>query len=58
MRVGILGFVYRNDPEKLVKVALLSGRITHSHPVSDAASIAGAYAVKLALDGVEPERNV
>jgi ADP-ribosylglycohydrolase len=25
------------------------------HPVSDAASIAGAYAVKLALDGIEPE---
>ncbi len=44
----------RNKPEKLVKVALFSGRITHSHPVSDAASIAGAYAVKLALDGVEP----
>ena len=56
MRVGILGFIYRNDPEKLVKAALLSGRITHSHPVSDAASIAGAYAVKLALDGVEPEK--
>jgi len=55
MRVGILGFIYRNDPEKLVKAALLSGRITHSHPVSDAASIAGAYAVKLALDGMEPE---
>ena len=56
MRVGILGFIYRNNPEKLVKAALLSGRITHSHPVSDAASIAGAYAVKLALDGVEPEK--
>ena len=56
MRAGILGFVYRNDPQKLVKVALVSGRITHSHPVSDAASIAGAYAVKLALDGVEPEK--
>lgn len=55
MRAGILGFIYRNDPEKLVKVALISGRITHSHPVSDAASIAGAYAVKLALDGLEPE---
>ena len=54
MRIGILGFIYRNDPEKLVKAALISGRITHSHPVSDAASIAGAYAVKLALDGVEP----
>ena len=55
MRVGILGFIYRNNPEKLVQAALLSGRITHLHPVSDAASIAGAYAVKLALDGIEPE---
>ena len=55
MRVGILGFIYRNDPKKLVQAALLSGRITHLHPVSDAASIAGAYAVKLALDDVEPE---
>lgn len=55
MRVGILGFIYRNNPEKLIQAALLSGRITHLHPVSDAASIAGAYAVKLALDGMEPE---
>ncbi len=54
MRVGIIGFIYRNNPEKLIKVALFSGRITHSHPISDAASIAGAYIVKLALDGVEP----
>lgn len=54
MRAGILGFVYQNDPKKMVKVALVSGRITHSHPVSEAASLAGAYAVKLALDGVEP----
>jgi ADP-ribosylglycohydrolase len=55
MRVGILGIIYRNNFEKLVQAALLSGRITHLHPVSDAASIAGAYAVKLALDDVEPE---
>ncbi|WP_230627542.1 ADP-ribosylglycohydrolase family protein [Methanosarcina barkeri] len=54
MRVGILGFVYQNDPIKLVKVAQVSGRITHSHPVAEAASIAGAYSVKLALDGVDP----
>ena len=54
MRAGILGFIYRNDPDKLVRVSLLSGRITHSHPSAEAASIAGAYAVKLALDGVEP----
>lgn len=54
MRAGILGFVFRNDPQKLVEVALISGRITHSHPVAEAASIAGAYAVKLALDGMDP----
>ena len=54
MRVGIIGFIYRNSPEKLIKTALFSGRITHSQPISDAASIAGAYIVKLALNGVEP----
>ncbi|WP_292387887.1 ADP-ribosylglycohydrolase family protein [Methanosarcina sp. UBA5] len=54
MRVGILGFIFRNDPEKLIKAASISGRITHTHPVSEAASLAGAYAVKLALDEVEP----
>ena len=52
MRVGIIGFIYRNDPVKLLEVASLSGKITHSHPTSDAATIAGAYAVKLALDGI------
>lgn len=55
MRVGILGFIFSNDPEKLIEAASLSGRITHNHPTADAASIAGAYAVKLALDGVDPE---
>jgi ADP-ribosylglycohydrolase len=54
MRAGILGFIFQNDPQKLVKVALISGKITHSHPVAEAASLAGAYAVKLALDGVDP----
>jgi len=54
MRAGIIGFVYQNDPEKLVKVAQISSRITHSHPIAETASIAGAYAVKLALDGMEP----
>ncbi|AKB53599.1 ADP-ribosylglycohydrolase [Methanosarcina sp. A14] len=56
MRVGILGFVFRNDPEKLIKAASISGRITHTHPAADAASVAGAYAVKLALDWVKPRK--
>jgi len=55
MRVGILGFIFRNDPQKLINAASLSGKITHSHPTADAASIAGAYAVKLALDEMAPE---
>ncbi len=55
MRVGILCFIYSNDPDKLIKAASLSGRITHSHPIADAASVAGAYAVKLALDRVAPD---
>jgi len=55
MRAGILGFIYRDDPEKLIDAASLSGRITHTHPTADAASIAGAYAVKLALDEVAPK---
>lgn len=55
MRVGILGFIFSNDPERLIKAASLSGRITHNHPTADAASIAGAYAVKLALDGIPPK---
>jgi ADP-ribosylglycohydrolase len=55
MRAGILGFIFRNDPEKLIDAASLSGRITHTHPTADAASVAGAYAVKLALDGIAPE---
>lgn len=54
MRVGIVGFIFWKDPEKLIKAASISGRITHTHPAADAASVAGAYAVKLALDGMEP----
>lgn len=55
MRSGIIGFIYRNNPEKLLEVASLSGKISHCHPTADAACIAGTYAVKLALDGVRPE---
>ncbi len=55
MRVGVLGFIFQNDPEKLIKAASISGRITHTHPTADAASVAGAYSVKLALDGITSE---
>ncbi|MEO0561838.1 MAG: ADP-ribosylglycohydrolase family protein [Chloroflexota bacterium] len=54
MRVATIGYLYQHDTAKLVEVARASGIITHGHPAAVAASIAAAYLVKLALDGVPP----
>lgn len=55
MRVATIGYLYQNDEAKLREVAQQSGIITHGHPAAVAGSIAAAYLVKLALDGVAPE---
>lgn len=55
MRVAAIGYLYQNDETRLREVAHSSGIITHGHPAAQAASLAGAYLVKLALDGVPPE---
>jgi ADP-ribosylglycohydrolase len=52
MRVATIGYLYQHDETRLREVAHASGLITHGHPAAVAASIAAAYAVKLALDGV------
>lgn len=54
MRVATIGYLYQHDEAKLKEVAHSSGIITHGHSAAIAASIAGAYLVKLALDGVHP----
>ena len=54
MRVAPVGFFYQEDPGRLQNIARAQGVLTHRHPTSDAACIAGAYMVKLALDGVDP----
>lgn len=54
MRVAPVGYLYQHDPARLQDVARASGRTTHGHPASDAATIGGAYLVKLALDGADP----
>lgn len=51
MRVATIGYLYRHDERRLYEVAHASGLITHGHPAAVAASIAGAYLVKLALTG-------
>lgn len=58
MRVAPIGYFYQHDPERLREVAIASGEITHRHPAAIAASIAGAYLIKLALDGVEPAEYI
>lgn len=54
MRVAPIGFLYQYQPDRLREVALASSQITHAHPAARAAAVAGAYLVKLALDGVHP----
>lgn len=52
MRVAPVGCLYQHDERRLREVAEASGLLTHRHPAAVAASIAAAYAVKLALDAV------
>lgn len=54
MRVAPIGYFYQHDSARLKERALAIGLITHGHPAAQAASIAAAYAVKLALDGIAP----
>ena len=58
VRMAPIGFLYQDDPVRLRDVAHACGIATHAHPTSDAAAIAAAYLVKLALDGVPPRDYV
>jgi ADP-ribosylglycohydrolase len=53
-----VGYLYQTAPTRLREVAHAAGLATHAHPAADAAAIAAAYLVKLALDGVHPENFV
>jgi ADP-ribosylglycohydrolase len=54
MRAAPVGYLYAHDPARLREVAHAVGFATHQHPAADAAAIAAAYLIKLALDGVHP----
>ncbi len=54
MRAAPVGYFYQHQPERLREVAHAVGFATHQHPAANAAAIAAAYLVKLALDGVHP----
>ncbi|MGQ9909293.1 MAG: ADP-ribosylglycohydrolase family protein [Candidatus Flexifilum sp.] len=50
VRVAGIGYLYQDNPEALIETARTSSLITHGHPCAAAASVAAAYAIKLALD--------
>jgi len=54
VRMAPVGYMYQNDPDRLREVAHASGIATHAHLAADAAAIAAAYLIKLALDSVHP----
>ncbi len=58
IRVAPIGYFFQNDTAKLREVAHATGIATHAHPASDAAAIASAYVIKLALDGVPPDEYI
>ena len=58
MRVAPIGYLYQHGPERLKEVARVSGICTHGHRTAVAASVGAAYLVKLALDGVGPEKMI
>ncbi len=58
IRVAPIGFLYQHDPERLREVAHVTGIVTHAHPAADAATIAAAYLIKLALDGIPPSEYI
>jgi ADP-ribosylglycohydrolase len=54
MRAAPIGFFYQGEPDKLREVAHAVGFATHQHPAADAAAIAAAYLISLAVEGVHP----
>ncbi|MCP4135465.1 MAG: ADP-ribosylglycohydrolase family protein [bacterium] len=58
MRVSPVGYLYQHDEKKLIEAASATGICTHNNPRADAAAIGAAFAVKLALDGENPDNFI
>ncbi len=54
MRVAPVGYLYQYEPGRMQTIARAQGVLTHRHPTSDAACMAAAYLIKLALENVAP----
>lgn len=55
MRAACIGLMFNKNVEKLVAVAVETGRVTHHNPVGYLGAVVAAYFVYLALNRVEPD---
>lgn len=58
IRVAPIGYFFQRQPEQLRRVASAAGKVTHTHPTAEIATIAAAYLIKLALDGAPIDQIV
>lgn len=54
MRVALIGYLYSDQPLRLIEVAEASAVLTHRHPLGVAPAIGAAYMIKLALEDYSP----
>lgn len=54
IRVAPIGLLYHDEPERLMRSAAASARITHAHPLGVEGAVIQAYAVALALKAAPP----
>jgi ADP-ribosylglycohydrolase len=54
IRVAPVGYFYQHAPDQLREIAWAQSLLTHRHPAAEAAAIAAAYVIKLALDATPP----
>jgi len=56
MRISPIGLLYCNDVDRLIRVALSSSQLTHSHPAASAGAIVIARAIAYLIDKL-PEKG-
>jgi ADP-ribosylarginine hydrolase len=54
MRAACLGLAFHNQPQKMIELAIETGRATHHNPLGYLGAVAAAYFTSLALRSEDP----